>query len=71
MKIKNKHVYATPARINEIAAETQWIGRHRYEIIDEGHIVIYALPARKKTKKEKSKEAAERKSRRGNGYRRD
>lgn len=72
MKIKNKHVYATPQRIREIAEEEQWIGRHRYRVVDPEHIIIYALPERKKTKKEKRKEIEERKrSRRGNGYRRN
>lgn len=58
MKARNKHVYASPARIQEVAEETKWIGRHDYKIVDEGHLVIYALPqrAKKASKKQKAEE---------------
>lgn len=57
MRIKNKHVYASPARIQEVAEETKWIGRHDYKIVEEGHLVIYALPL--KTKKPSKKQKAD------------
>lgn len=57
MRIKNKHVYASPARIQEVAEETKWIGRHDYKVVEEGHLVIYALPQR--TKKASKKQKAE------------
>lgn len=73
MKIRNRHVYDTPARIREIAEETRWIGRHDYEIIDEGHLVIYSIPRRKVKKKRVEEESVEERpaTRKGNGYRKD
>lgn len=57
MRIKNKHVYASPARIQEVAEETRWIGRHDYRILEDDHLVIYALPL--KTKKPSKKQKAD------------
>lgn len=57
MRIKNKHVYASPARIQEVAEETKWIGRHDYRILEDDHLVIYALPL--KTKKPSKKQKAD------------
>lgn len=57
MRIKNKHVYASPERIREVAEETKWIGRHDYRILEDDHLVIYALPL--KTKKPSKKQKAD------------
>lgn len=58
-----------------MAEETRWIGRHDYEIIDEGHLVIYSIPRNPKkfyAKKSKVEAPEERPvSRKGNGYRQD
>jgi hypothetical protein len=58
LKVKNRHVYDTPQRIREIKEEIDWIGRNQTELVDEGHLVILALP-RKPEKKKKHKEKGE------------
>lgn len=67
--IKNKHVYGTPERINEIQAELEWIARWPVARLAPGHLVVYALPPRKPSKPKEEREKADRK-RRGNGYNR-
>lgn len=77
MSVKNKHVYASPARINEVVEETAWIGRHDYEVRGPNHVVIFAIPRNpkrfyaKRSPSEVEQEYVEEqapKSRRSNGY---
>lgn len=70
-KIKNQHHYASPARIKEMKEELDFIGRWVTQIDpdDPGHLIVYALPPKRKTKKQEAEEKKkDRQSRRGNGY---
>lgn len=86
MKVRNQHVYATPERIKQLHEECEWIGRNvsRIDPKNHGHLIIYALPPKKRTRKvvenlDKRKGVSEDsenkvvrnlRPRRGNGYNR-
>lgn len=72
--MKNKHIYGSPERIKAIKEESDWIGRNvsRIDREDPGHLIIYAIPPKKRSKPkvEEEETTKERRPRRGNGYNR-
>ena len=74
-KIRPKHVYGTAERIKQVHEECEWIGRNvsRIDPEDPGHLIIYAIPPKKKSRpKVESEEQPKRESRpkKGNGFNR-
>ena len=73
-KIKNKHIYAKPERIKEIKEELDFIAYWvtRIDPDDPGHLIVYALPPKKKSrpKRDDDEKTESRRPRRGNGYNR-
>lgn len=71
-KIRNKHVYGTSEEIKRIKEEADWIGRNVTRIASDGHLIIFAIPPKKRTRPKKDEEEkVEQKGRaprRGNGY---
>lgn len=70
-KVKNAHYYATPERIREMKSEYDFIGRWVTKIDpgNPGHLIVYAVPPKKRDRKKEEKEVTAR-QRRGNGYNR-
>lgn len=59
-KIKNRHVYGTPEFLKQVKEEIDWNGRNDTEMLDEGHLVVYALPRKTKKNTKKKIERARR-----------
>lgn len=71
-KIKNKHIYGTPEEIKRIKEESDYIGRNVSRIAKDGHLIIFAIPPKRRKPKQKVDEenTKTRPARRGNGYNR-
>jgi hypothetical protein len=67
MKTRNYHYRGTVATVNRLLDEYTFIGRDA-EILEPGHIVVYALPRPVKKKEEEERPKRERGSRK-NTYR--
>lgn len=67
MKTKNLHIYASPARCEELKAEYDYCARNATRMVAPGHLVVLALtPKRKKDKKNERKIRQD--HRRSNGF---
>ena len=72
-KVRNKHLYGTPEQIKAWKEESDWIGRNMSRITEDGHLEIFAIPPKKRSRPKDEDEKAENKARRprrGNGYNR-
>lgn len=74
-KIKNAHRYGTPEQIKAMKEEEDWNGRHvsRIDPNDPGHLIVFAIPPKRKSKKKddgKDESSKQRRPRRGNGFNR-
>lgn len=74
-KIRNQHVYGTPERIREVHEECEWIGRNvsKIDADNPGHLTIYAIPPKRRSKpkpEEEEGEAKRSRPKKGNGYNR-
>jgi len=68
MKVKNYHVYGTVEKINDLYDDYTFLGREA-AVIEPGHLVVYALPQRKRKEREEAEAAAKAKTSRKNTYR--
>lgn len=72
-KIKNQHIYGTPEEIKRIKEESDYIGRNVSRIAEDGHLIVFAIPPKRKSVKKKEEETDGKRTRaprRGNGYNR-
>lgn len=67
--MKNLHIYASPARCEELKAEYDYCARNATRMVAPGHLVVLALaPAKKKEKKSEDKAEQRHDHRRTNGF---
>jgi len=68
-KVRNYHYYGTAEKVNALADDYRFLGREA-EVVEPGHLVVYALPRPKPSKKAVEDEKAEKeKVSRKNTYR--
>lgn len=51
MKARNLHIHGTVSEINRLREDYLFIGKYHVEIVEPGHLVVYALPPKKEEKK--------------------
>lgn len=74
-KIRNAHRYGTAEQVKAWKEEEDWNGRHisRIDPNDPGHLIVFAIPPKKKSKKKTDdsvENTRQHRPRRGNGFNR-